>query len=368
MFRRTAFVGLILLSATACTPTKPRPRPRTLALFSNPVALSKVFAGGTSLHALFAQCVAEMLAQRLPPTLAVDACSHAAAQQMEAGIDRPLDASLGREVEAFNPASVGKECAGGDPAVSQDFSHVSVAQLHFQMALWKNVRAGGDRDIAAVADQYINDVAEELKRRNSTGEACINPSATTGCPGDATEPPAQSPSHSGGDTTHTPAGGSACQIVTAAAREMLAECTRTGWKSGACEILHSKLRGCVDPRLAHTDPDGGVVCAGAPDPAAVIDAWRKKCAQVTDGGTACGGLAPPDGAVLTYTGGPAGACDDPRAFVDPEAGACIAPLEVSNPAQPMTVRDYVIVAQTRLGGPTFVLPTKSPWPIPRGGR
>jgi len=101
------------------------------------------------------------------------------------------------------------------------------------------------------------------------------------------------------------------------------------------------------------------------DPAVVAEAWRKRCEQLTrpgpGGGTPC---APPDmdekGFILRGAAGDV--CNDPRAYVDADSGACIRTIEVSSFGRP-NLKSLINFAFGHLGGPTFVLPSATPPPV-----
>ena len=303
----------VMAMTSACTPSKATNHHRPV---SRQLALQAVFQGAPTTQKLFMQCVVDTLAQHVPVVLAVEVCNNAMAQELADGMDRPLDDLVGKKAGSFDPASIVANCGGTDPrrADGPALAGLTVPQLRYQMELWKDVRdSSGDANVSKVASAYVNNIAAELERRSAAGEdvqnQCSNPDPETGCPG---------------GNSHTTGEESVCQQVAQTARELLRECTRVGW-TGVCGRLGAKLQHCPDPQYAHVDPEVGVACETPPDPKQVIDAWSKRCAQLTDGGTACGGMQAPEGSSPRYTGGPGGICQDPRAMLDPESSTCIAP-------------------------------------------
>ena len=174
--------------------------------------------------------------------------------------------------------------------------------------------------------------------------------------------------HAGGDTpkgTHDPeatAPNSACASVRAAARELVAECHRTGWKSTQCQQLMAQIKGCPDPTLIYVDPDAGYSCAPTVDPQLVIDAWTRLCEQNTtsgpEGGSPCNKPTPSaSGRILQGYDAPL--CGNPIALTDPETDGCIAVLSVDTFGD-TDIGDLIVWGQGVFGGPIVVLPQRDP--------
>lgn len=170
------------------------------------------------------------------------------------------------------------------------------------------------------------------------------------------KPPTPSPDVSEG------AEGSACATVLQAARELLAECHRTGWKAAPCKDLNAKMRGCPSPTLIYVDPDAGYACSPTVDPALVLDAWMRRCKQITtpgpDGGSPCSPPQPSESGA-TMTGNDRDVCRNPVARTDGDTDGCIAVLEVDSFGQ-TDIGGLIVWAQGVLGGPIVVLPERDP--------
>lgn len=161
-----------------------------------------------------------------------------------------------------------------------------------------------------------------------------------------------------------PAEDSTCQIVMQAALEMLRECNRTGWKDTRCQQLQAKMNGCPDPTLILVDPESGYSCGSAPDKEAVKEAWVKKCEQVVRYGPGDPSPCQPpkfeSGGFLGY-GKTGDVCNDPLAYVNPDAAECYGTLEVTKFGQ-QTIEEIAFWGLNNIGGPIIVFPKKSPKP------
>jgi hypothetical protein len=163
---------------------------------------------------------------------------------------------------------------------------------------------------------------------------------------------------------------SLCEQTLQAAREILYECNRTGWKTAQCQILAAKMNHCPDPRYIYVDPEAGYNCGEKIDPQAVKDAWSSRCEELVKYGP--GGTNPCQTPIVNDDGrfvvGDSGdICRDPRAYVDPGSEACLVTLEVGTPFEQQGLKELIVWALDRLGGPIVVLPyNPDPLPVPPG--
>jgi hypothetical protein len=171
----------------------------------------------------------------------------------------------------------------------------------------------------------------------------------------------------GGAGTHRTFPEADCVQAVARAQEFLRECQRTGWKTGACQVFRARQKNCPDPRLAYVDPGSGYACGEAPDPKLVAEAYAMRCEALVrlgpDGRNPCR----PQAAQLDarQLQGVKDLCNDPKAYTTGEG--CVVELVVPSPTSFQrggTVQEVIAIANTRLGGPIFVLP--KPAPAPRG--
>lgn len=155
---------------------------------------------------------------------------------------------------------------------------------------------------------------------------------------------------------------SACAMVREAAREMVAECHRTGWKATPCQQLHAKMNGCPDPTRIYVDPDAGYACAPTVDPQLVIDAWTRLCEQNTtsgpEGGSPCH-KPDPSASGRTMQGDDRVLCGNPIALTDPETDGCIAAIVVDTFGD-TDIGGLIVWGQGVFGGPIVVLPQRDP--------
>ena len=151
------------------------------------------------------------------------------------------------------------------------------------------------------------------------------------------------------------------------ASAFLRECQRTGWKTGPCQVLQARLKGCADPRLVYVDPSAGYSCGEAADPKLVAEAYARRCEQLVRSGPGGPNPCRPQGAQVDgrAISGVKDLCNDPKAYNTGEG--CVVDLIAPNPSgfqRGGSVQEVIAVATGRLGGPIFVLP--KPPPSPRG--
>ena len=165
------------------------------------------------------------------------------------------------------------------------------------------------------------------------------------------------------------AGESACEAAMQAAREIIGECTRTGWRSGSCQELQAKMNGCADPTIMLVDPDAGYVCGEKMDAVAIKDAMVAKCRElkrpVPGGPDPC--LPPDVDPSGRYASGnsPDNICNNPIALVDPESPECLGTVRVQQFGQP-NIQEILVWALNKLGGPMVFIPIHHPPPHPGG--
>jgi hypothetical protein len=166
---------------------------------------------------------------------------------------------------------------------------------------------------------------------------------------------------------------SPCEEALEAAREILYECNRNGWKSGECKQLQAKMNNCPDPTKIYVDPDqGGYVCGKNPDHGTIEElknAWVAQCEKVSHpAGPDTNPCQPPE-------------IDDPGRYIKahmpsvcgPNAhpdspDACIVKVKLeTHHFGEVNIQQLAIFALNKFGGPIFVLPPKpgpGPGPAP----
>ena len=128
------------------------------------------------------------------------------------------------------------------------------------------------------------------------------------------------------------------------------------------------MNSCPDPSLIYVDPNSGYSCGTKIDAEALKQAWILQCQTLVkygpDGNNPC---EPPDVSADGHFvhGKSHDICTDPQAMVDPDAGTCLVPLEVTSFGRP-DIRHILVWGMDKFGGPIVVLPNKSPTP-PRPG-
>lgn len=167
--------------------------------------------------------------------------------------------------------------------------------------------------------------------------------------------------------TKREAGASTCAAVVEEARPLLSECQRTAWKSAQCQSVRAEAKQCPDPSLIYVDPQQGYACGESVDAEAARRTYETLCRRTVrpvPGGPDPCRPGDPLGAGMVYPGPPPDdLCVDPRAQ---DAGRtdgeeCLAVYEPGNPVPGMTPQQLLVWAQSRFGGPVFVLP------MPGGG-
>jgi hypothetical protein len=152
---------------------------------------------------------------------------------------------------------------------------------------------------------------------------------------------------------------SACEEAAA----FIGACNAEDWKSGPCDLFRKKLDGCADPLIASVDPEGESTCRmTSVDDGAVEKIVLIVCAQDARVAPDQNPCQPIDGVVTRRSyrlpGDPERPlCSDPRALVD--AGDCINEINILEFGD--DIHDVVREAQTRLGGPVFVVPMPAPF-------
>jgi hypothetical protein len=159
--------------------------------------------------------------------------------------------------------------------------------------------------------------------------------------------------------------GTPCEQALQAARDVIGECERTGWRSTRCQRLQAKMNHCPDPTIMYVDPDAGYACGAKIDPEAVKQAWVQHCRRLQrpspDGPDPC---EPPSvDALGRYVGGKPldDMCHSLIALIDPEGPACYGTVEIQAFGQP-DLQEILLVALNKIGGPVVVLPNRNPPP------
>lgn len=162
---------------------------------------------------------------------------------------------------------------------------------------------------------------------------------------------------------------STCAAVMEVARDLLAECHRTGGKAFACQQLFASVNNCPDPSLIFVDPDAGYACAPTVDPQLVIDAWQRECEKRAtpgpDGGSPCSKPKPSDSG-RTMEADEGDMCQNVFARTVPESDGCIAPM-VLDPFGRPDIPGLIVWGQGVLGGPVIVLPLPRSPIVLKGG-
>lgn len=419
--------GLALLAACGETPTAvDRPAAdRPLPVLAASYDLSKydltntLSVGGVFAESSYMACIASLQAQGLPYKQILDECATQLTWQGEqgwGGDGKGFTLPSGGKT-ALDPGAVSGSCGSVDPSLSKGLNWQGTTTLNpfdgktvddwggfsygkstacdswgcFQGMTKAEAEAEKQRLIdeaydaeeafRQAADAYLNDPNNAQKkdemehRRRQMEEAqqkakqdpnkkpikTQEPAAGTAVAGDA----------NGADDGSTAVANTAGEISTCiqvlqAARELLAECHRTGWKSTECQQLHAKMNGCPDPTLIYVDPESGYACAPPVDPQLVIDAWTKMCERnVTpgpDGGSPCHKPNPSESGRILH-GDETEICSSQIAYVDPEQAGCFVPLEVDDFGRP-DLNGLIVWGQGVFGGPIVVLPQIGPSPFP----
>lgn len=162
-----------------------------------------------------------------------------------------------------------------------------------------------------------------------------------------------------------------CERALQAAREILWECNRTGWKSYECRQLQAKMsRGqCQDPALIYVDPEQGYSCALKIDGEVLKTAWVANCEERKRFGPDTNPCVPPtvdrNGHYLRESQ-PSECTPTPNTYIDPGSDMCIVTIEVKQFGEP-DVHKLLVWGLNKFGGPVVVLPAKDPTPPPKTG-
>ncbi len=419
--RRHLLVCFLSLAACGEPPTTVGNRTRgaddvpvSLAKYSRPQQpfVKLLVAGGIFAESAYTACIASYQAQGLPMQQIYELCSTQLSIQEGRGwgpdaTDFMMPEGSG---ETFDPASVSGSCAVADGRYSNGkpvrqettsdrknpfdesrykdtwfnwggFTHggqgnpsfhgmsekeaasakaEAVTEAELAIAEYNKAREESEKDPnsvlkAAEADRLKRIADEKANHAKKDPNKKEDPPIKTQPP-----PPGQAVASTGENPTP-------CEAVLQSAREFLAECHRTGWKSTQCQQLHAKVKGCPDPTQIYVDPDAGYACAAPVDPQLVIDAWTRQCEQRTTPGP--DGTSPCTKPDVSTSGRIISAdeddiCRNPLALTDPETDGCIKPIEVDEFGQP-GIGDLIVWGLGVFGGPIVVLPLpRPPFPIP----
>jgi vacuolar-type H+-ATPase subunit H len=393
MFTRRGATVTAVLFAFVLTGCPPQPPTQT------PLKQKLVAGGKFAEHTLYA-CLLNGLAQGLPIKRASDDCATKLLDASEGGGVGGIPGPIGGH-DPFDPASVQANCSAGDPARTQTHSDAPIKYKSSGIKGFENTSVGGgegygygsyggkghkDKDgseyiglskeeseaqkKAAMEEakkllkEYL-DLAEKAnketdpaKKKELEAKAKEADTKYKAAHSEASKDPNKK--EPGVPNTRT-APDSICAQTLQAAREILFECNRNGWKTAQCQSLAAKMNHCPDPKYIYLDPEAGYACGEKIDPQAVKDAWSARCEELVKYGP--GGTDPCQAPVVNddgrYVEGSSNdICRDTRAYVDADSGACITTLEAKSPSgtgQP-SMQELIVWALDKIGGPIVVLP------------
>lgn len=394
----TAIMGLLaLLSLAGCGPTSPPPT--ALQVHNQKLLQAKTILakGGKFAEDSFYACLVDGLMQGLPSDQVSELCATQLLEDDGKGFGGPMG-NLGND-EMFDPGKITAACSSGDPMHSQSSGYGNTgyygeytwggdSRYFYQYSKEESEKLKNEAIAKAEAESKLFEELEakadqaqkELEEAKKTGDANAIQQAEknlkeanekakdqAGKAVKASEDAKADPNRKPPLVSRT-AEDSPCTQALDAARELLRECNRTGWKDFRCQQLHARMHGCPDPALILVDPEQGYSCGAGADPEAVKDAWVKKCEQRVkygpDGSNPC---EPPklDGMGRVGSGRIGDICNDPKAYTNPDNNDCIATLQVDRFGQP-DIQQIIVYGLNKIGGPIFVLPPRNP-PPPRPG-
>lgn len=354
-------------------------------------------AFGPSAEHSFYACLANGLAQGLPIKQVSDACAHKLLDAPEGGGVGGIPGPIGGH-DPFDPGSVQANCAAGDPALSQTYSKEAVGYHGGDLSKYfndwrktgydpygvgsyggKGLKDGDGSEFIgfskeesqalkkAAIERYeaivekrlevekdIKTETDPAKKKQLQDDLKLLEKVELEAYKEAQKDPNQKEP---GKPNSQPGPLSVCEETLQAAREILFECNRTGWRTAQCQILAAKMNNCPDPRYIYVIPEGGYTCGEKVDPEAVKDAWIAHCERLArydpEGRNPCRpGTVDNMGRFVDGRSG--GICSDPFAYV--EGGFCYVPMEVRTPFKRASLQEIVVWALDRFGGPIVVLP------------
>jgi hypothetical protein len=278
-------------------------------------------------------CIAQYVGQGMSPMMALRQCVLRGTQLMQAGLQQPIADTVLAFANGFEPPSVQTVCGAGNPQIADStWSGYTMDQLAQELTYAKDQRdmaaTQGDKAAEAQWAADVQEIWEAMEALEADGGVPIP------------------------ETTNRQGPAGTCSDVATQVRETLLECSRRGWKDGACSVLASRMSKCPDPRQAYVDPSlGGLACQQSPDPEDVRKAWELECQSRTNGDV-CGPIKTPDGAVVHPSDVPDEICAHPQAYVDGDA--CVVPLPA--PKTPgASLDDMLLFVFKNFGGPIVVL-------------
>lgn len=206
------------------------------------------------------------------------------------------------------------------------------------------------------AEKALEKAKEDPNKVEPKKPAAPKPSASTSDP------------KTGGTARPAGPGETPCDQALQAAREIIGECQRTGWRHANCQSLLAKMNHCPDPTLILVDPDSGYECGAKLDPEAVRQAYVERCRQLhrpTPGGP--DPCEPPklDGSGrFANQGAPDDMCHSPYALIDPESPECLGTVTIQDFGP--NIQEILVWGLNKLGGPIVFIPNRNPPPPPRG--
>lgn len=395
-----AILGMLMLfSLCGCIPPKKTPSTTTLKVHNQKLLQAKTILakGGKFADNSFYACLVDGLMQGLPSDQVSELCATQLVEDDGKGFGGPMG-NLGNE-DMFDPGKITAACSSGDPTHSQssgygymgnhgEYSWGGDSRHFYQYSKEESEKLKNEaiakadaedqlfRELEAKADQAQKDLEDakktgdqnaiqqaEKKLKEATEKAINQAAKAEQANKDATADPNRKPPSVARGAEDSP-----CTQALDAARELLRECNRTGWKDFRCQQLNARMHGCPDPALILVDPEQGYSCGTSPDPEAVKDAWVKQCEQRVkygpDGSNPC---EPPKLEDLgrTGTGKVGDVCNDPKAYINPDNNDCMATLQVDTFGR-VNVQEIIVYGLNKIGGPIFVLPSRNP-PPPQPG-
>lgn len=389
------FVGILILvtmTLTACKTYPQKVQKHRYTSVSQTLQQTGKFAEDT-----FYACLMNGLAQGLPLTQVSDSC---ATELIGPDGSNPGGGfSLPSGGSPFDPAQITSACSISDPTLGQSsgfggsdyggytyggdknhyyqYSQAESLQLKQEAIREAEIEYQHFKELELAADAANKELAAAKEAGNAADiaaaekqakEANAAANAQAAKSAEASKKANADPNERPPSVSET-APDSICTQVLAAARDILRECNRNGWKSAQCQKLAAKMNGCPDPTQIFVDPDAGYSCGAAIDSEAVKTAWVEKCeSNVKYGPGGANPCEPPTvyGNGRYVQGSSVDICSDPRAMVDPESGVCIGTLVVKKPFGQPGLQELIILALDKIGGPIVVLPLGPKPPRPSG--
>ena len=283
-------------------------------------------------------------------------------------------------VPGVGPIDYGTNSWGGAGECDKDGCYKGLSEAESAARKLEAMRAANEAILAvreaneeAAADPDNAEKQKAAEEARKAADEAIDKAKADPNKEEKKDPPLVSGGSSGGGSSGTgrPSGqgSSTCDEALQAAREILRECQRVGWKGGRCEQLKARLSGCADPLISFIDPESGYTCGEAIDTEALKDAYVARCREVTrpdpNGPDPC---VPPtfeSSGRFAHHGPGEDLCNNLVAIVDPDSPQCLRVVTI--PRFGRSVEEVILWGLNKLGGPIVVLPTRGPGPSPNPG-